>query len=136
MTMSDSAAKITPDMAGTWLDGHVGWANHYRVVDRAVQYGYNLKPEDEATLDAYVAWMRDEFRDPESSLPEAIIGQGGLVDEVTEYLEGLAPRGYHFEWDMGELSLLACDQIEGDSCESWSTDEEMALKIKWPEGKS
>lgn len=109
--------SITPDLAGCWLDGNAGWHNHYRVVQLAVGQGFDLKPEDEKALDAYVQWRRDEIEDEEGVLAEAITGQGGLVDKATDHLEGLAPAGHHFEWDMGELSLLPCSEIEGDTCE-------------------
>jgi hypothetical protein len=51
------------------------------------------------TLDALSAW-------------EAVAGQGSLSDKATEYLGGLAPVGYAFEWDMGELCLIESDDSE------------------------
>jgi hypothetical protein len=54
---------------------------------------------------------------------DVMISQGGMVDEATEHLESIAPAGYHFEWDMGELSLVACEDIEGHGPERCEADE-------------
>jgi hypothetical protein len=102
--------KITPDMAGTWLDGNQGWHNHHRVVDRAQAWGWKGLGEWEDGEEILTRYRANERTDDDI---EVMIGQGGIVDEATEYLEGLAPAGYHFEWDMGELSLVACEDIEG-----------------------
>lgn len=99
--------RITPDKAGCWLEGSQGWTNHYRVVYLAQSYGFKIDKSDEKEVDRY----RADHGMSESG--EAITGQGGLVDKATEYLESLAPVGFHFEWDMGELSLLPCSEIEG-----------------------
>lgn len=109
---------ITKNDAGCWLDGHMGWHNHRRVVMIAHGLGMPLDA-DELKL------INDYQQDEENSVStgdaldrgEAVIGQGGLVDKATEYLESQAPEGYHFEWDMGELSMLPCSEIEGDECE-------------------
>lgn len=114
---------ITPAEAGCWLDGHMGWHNHYRVVDLAFDYGWSPDDRDVivAIRDAYAA---DPYRDtaevitgpliPETvHLGEAVFGQGGLVDDATDYLQSLAPEGYWFEWDMGELCLVAIEDGTG-----------------------
>lgn len=36
-----------------------------------------------------------------------------IADEATDYLQGLAPEGYWFEWDAGELCLVRDDEDEG-----------------------
>lgn len=109
-----TGAKITADQAGCWLGGHGGWTNSYRVIYLAESYGFTLTEEDQ---DAVVKY-RAHHGVTEDELIEAVIGQGGLVDKATAYLESLVPEGYHFEWDAGELSLLPCSEIEGDSCDA------------------
>jgi hypothetical protein len=104
--------KITPADAGTWLDGSQGWTNSYRVIDRAVAYGMAIDPDDDMIRDAYadgadsVTLSTGEVLDA-GSIGEAISGQGELSDRATEYLESMAPDGYTFLWDTGELSLTA-----------------------------
>ena len=102
--------KIEPNNAGCWLDGHMGWHNHYRVID--VAFGWGWKPADEA--DVRVISHAYEYQRETVTLASgevidtagAMLDQGGLVDSATEYLESIAPEGYTFEWDMGELSLI------------------------------
>lgn len=106
----DQVPKITAADAGTWLDGHMGWHNHYRAIDRAVSYGMPYSADDDAIRDAYadeaesVTLADGEVLD-QDSVAEAILGQGELLDKATDYLQSLAPKGYAFIWDMGELSL-------------------------------
>jgi hypothetical protein len=110
--------RISTAEAGTWLDGNQGWHNHYRVVDIAQSYGWKGLDEWEDGEGIVSRYRANEGTDDDH---EAMIGQGGLVDEATEYLESLAPFGHHFEWDMGELSLLPCDSIEGhDPSDCWN----------------
>jgi hypothetical protein len=47
---------------------------------------------------------------------EGVTGQGELCDKATEYLDSLAPDGYAFNWDMGELSLLETHANQCTSC--------------------
>ena len=117
--------KLTEADAGCWLDGSQGWHNTYRVIDRAYDNGwdgpsdgtprrdidaatglYSVGPTDESvtlstgetlTYDVAYEWIAD---------------QGGLSDEATEYLQSIAPDGYVFEWDMGELSLIRESETE------------------------
>jgi hypothetical protein len=107
--------KIPVSDVGCWLEGGHGWHNSYRVVDTALVYGFQFDAEtaeeDRASLELYRA--DDRSHDDYDDAWEVVCGQGGLVDQATEYLESLAPSGFHFEWDAGELSLLPCDQIEG-----------------------
>lgn len=101
--------KIQPpigeDMIGCWLDGHMGWHNAYRVIERAEEYGFKVTDEDRAEIEAYK-------ESSGTSDSEAIIGQGELSDKATEWLEELAPKGYTFVWDMGELSLMSAEDAE------------------------
>jgi hypothetical protein len=111
-------ARITPDMAGPWLDGNQGWHNHYRVVDIAQSYGWKGLDEWADGERTVARYRTNEWTDNDH---ESMLGQGGIVDEATEYLETLAPDGHHFEWSMGELSLLPCESIEGhDPSDCWS----------------
>lgn len=127
--------RITEDMAGCWLDGHYGWTNHYRVVDRAQEWGFQIDADEQKLVDVYR--LNDDesevlkllLADREGDMPtdadrreaegliedaaDVMLGQGGLVDKATEYLDSLAPEGMAFYWDMGELSLLCLCQIEG-----------------------
>lgn len=112
--MTTTNRKITADLAGCWLDGNQGWHNHYRVVELAVGYGLPLTAEDKAALAGYVEDRENGIDTEEAGERfEAVLGQGGLVDKATDHLESLAPSGFHFEWDMGELSLVSCEAIEG-----------------------
>lgn len=111
--------EITPADAGPWLDGNQGWHNQYRVVDIAQSYGWKGL-DDFEDAEAILARYRAGERTGEDV--DAMIGQGGIVDEATEYLEGLAPVGYHFEWEMGELSLLSCENVEGHGPEQCEAD--------------
>jgi hypothetical protein len=94
--------EITPEMAGTWLSGWWGWRNAYRVIDRAVEYGFTVPDEYAAALAEY----RDMGHATSEDNWEAINGQGELSDQATEYLQSLASEGYVFVWDAGELSLM------------------------------
>lgn len=102
--------EITPDDAGTWLDGCHGWHNAYRVVDRATDYGFVIPPE-------YVDALADyRVNGPGASEGnwEAMIGQGELSDMATDYLQERAPAGYAFVWDCGEFSLIReCQNGDG-----------------------
>lgn len=104
--------------AGCWLDGHQGWHNNYRVIDRAFEHGWkpNDYPGDEndtrAIRDAY-ATRADSVTLPSSGekvtaddFNGLMIDQGGIVECATDYLNTVAPPGFVVEWDMGELSLL------------------------------
>lgn len=102
---------ITAKDAGCWLLGAHGWHNGYRVVEIAEEYGFTLSVEERIALDVYRANDTDDSGYDDSW--ERVNGQGGLCEKATEHLESLAPVGYHFEWDAGELCLLPCDQIEG-----------------------
>lgn len=109
--------KITEADAGCWLDGHMGWHNAYRVVERAEAYGFTVPAEYREALDAYRASGdgNDSLTDDQW---EAINGQGELSDMATDYLQARAPRGYEFIWDCGELSLTeTCCPHCPDGCD-------------------
>lgn len=97
----ETREAITPDMAGCWLEGSQGWTNTYRVVDRAQEYGFEITEEEREALDSY-----SQDPDADELAWETVEGQGGLSDQATEYLQLLAPAGYVFVWDAGELSLV------------------------------
>lgn len=106
---------ITPDQAGTWLEGAQGWHNTYRVIDLAAEFGGPVRAEgydsiaDERIVDAY--------RKGEESLTlpsgevvdvhEAVAGQGGLADQATDFLQTVLPHGFRFDWDAGELAMVS-----------------------------
>ena len=93
-------AKIKAEDAGTWLDGRFGWTNGYRCVERAVSWGWKI-PEEYAE-----AWAAFEANHGDHDLwCDANGDDGGFVDAATDYLQGVAPDGYVFRWDAGELSL-------------------------------
>ena len=99
---------ITPDDAGTWLSGHMGWHNTYRVVDRAESYGFTVPPEYAEAL----ADFRENGHSASEDVWEAINGQGELSDMATDYLQERAPEGYVFLWDAGEFSLVTESEAE------------------------
>lgn len=119
---STEAPKITPADAGTWLDGSQGWHNTYRVIERA--FGYGWKPEDnrediEKAVELYSTGQDGDTRtlaDGSTLTYEDaagwIIDQAGLSDAATEYLQSIAPEGYEFVWDAGELSLMQEDEAD------------------------
>lgn len=99
---------ITPDMAGCWLDGSMGWHNSYRVVDRATEYGFTVPTEYAYALADYRANGHECSEDNW----ETVCGQGGLTDMATDFLQERAPDGYVFEWGMGEFSLIPESESE------------------------
>lgn len=95
--------RIPHTEAGTWLDGSHGWTNSYRVVDRAEAWGWDLGKadgEDVAEVRRIVQAYRDGVADDDDS--EEMIR---ISNEATDYLCGIAPWGYTFGWEAGELSL-------------------------------
>jgi len=93
--------KITEADAGCWLDGSMGWHNTYRVIDRAIGYGwYAGQPTELAEVEEIS--RRAEASDP--TLDQEILSDN--ADLATGYLQSIAPEGYVFEWDAGELTLL------------------------------
>ena len=105
---------ITADMAGCWLDGHMGWHNTYRVIDLALDYGW--KPDDQALVRhaSEVYSQTGSFGEPiypgDEEWAYDVIDD--IADEATDYLQSLAPEGYWFEWDMGELCLVQEDAAD------------------------
>ncbi|KUL44778.1 hypothetical protein ADL22_12610 [Streptomyces sp. NRRL F-4489] len=104
--MSD--AKITASDAGCWLEGSQGWTNNHRVVGRAVSYGFVVPKEYEEALEDY----RQNGPSASENSWEAMVGQGGLSDQATDFLQALAPNDYEFVWDAGELSLMTSAEAE------------------------
>lgn len=118
--------------SGTWLDGHHGWNNTWRVVEEiAVRHGFKLDDDDRAALEWYkqTSGGSGSLSDDELTMAEAVEGQGGLCDRATDYLEGLLPDGWTLLWDTGELSLVreyeACS-FHGGGCE---------VDYDYPEGR-
>jgi len=103
--MSESTPKIFPDDAGCWLDGHMGWHNTYRVVECAMNFGMELDIGEQYIMKCY---HDSDFFEPFTDLGENDLWEAAieLSDKATDYLQSLAPEGYVFEWDMGELSLI------------------------------
>lgn len=107
--------EITPEMAGTWLEGCHGWTNNYRAIDRAEEFGFVIPPEYAEALADY----RENGPSAHEGSWEAIIGRRELCDMATDYLESLAPEGFTFEWDAGELSLIP--EFEQSDDWEWTT---------------
>lgn len=103
--------KIQPPIeeseAGCWLDGNQGWNNTWRVIERAENYGFKVSDEDRALIEKY-----KETSGTDEDAHEVISGQGELSDKATEWLEELAPNGFTFVWDAGELSLMTDEEAE------------------------
>lgn len=101
---------ITPADAGCWLDGAMGWHNTYRVIYVAKSYGMEITDEDIKRVklfedsDGLVAGTTDERLDYFEDILE-------LSNKATDYLDSLAPEGYHFVWDDG-LYLWADDDSD------------------------
>lgn len=93
---------ITPDDAGVWLDGRYGWHNAYRVIERAGDYGFVVPDEYSEALLRFIVNI-----DVSDTDHEAITGHGELSDMATDHLNDLAPDGYSFVWNAGELSLMS-----------------------------
>jgi hypothetical protein len=104
--------RITPDLAGTWLDGWHGWHNVYRVVDRAVEYGFTVPDDAREALEWFRKGDHTATDDASYDMYEAVAGQRGLCDMATEFLSARAPEGYVFVWDAGELSLMTVEDAE------------------------
>lgn len=94
--------RFLPGDAGCYLDGHMGWHNTYRVVDLATESGWTV-PTDYVTA---LADYRENGYMAEGDSIDAMMDQGGLVEQATDYLNSLAPDGYVFLWDMGEFALV------------------------------
>ena len=105
--------RIPASEAGTWLEGSQGWNNNWRVIDRALAWGWNGGPDGRAFAEE-ISSVYAESDGPETitwegeeiSVAGAVLDQGGLSDMATEYLDSIAPAGYRFEWDAGELSMI------------------------------
>jgi hypothetical protein len=111
--------KFSPDSAGVWLDGSLGWHNSYRVVDIAEAYGFELTTEEEYARLLY----RSDDPELRMVLPNGdvltyedasgyFMDPDCLVDRATAFLQDMAPDGYYFAWDMGELSLVPESEME------------------------
>jgi hypothetical protein len=97
-------------MVGTWLEGSFGWHNSYRVVDRAIEFGFEVPADYADDLRRYRDQdYADLSEDDKVTAEEAIVGQGELADKATDFLNEKAPEDYGFEWDMGELSFRALE---------------------------
>jgi hypothetical protein len=104
--------KITPADTGTWLEGCHGWNNTWRVIDIALDHGWmNHGPEVQAHIreDVQRYIECNGCPDVDDYLFESI---HELATDATEFLQSIAPEGYVFEWDAGELCLLAVDESE------------------------
>lgn len=99
--------RITPDMTGTWLSGHMGWHNGYRVVMRAEKYGFTVPEEYATDWREFLRTWRSE-NGPDRDWWDTVHGDdGAILDRATEFLELRAPEGHTFVWDAGELSLMS-----------------------------
>lgn len=99
-------AQITPADAGCWLDGSQGWHNTYRVCERAMSYGWL---EDDPSDREAVNRLIEEFKSDDTGNDAGQV-MSEAADDATDYLNSLAPEGYIFVWDAGELSLMTEDE--------------------------
>lgn len=110
MTEDIKPVVFTDESAGTYLSGAMGWHNHFRVCELARNMTHWVLPTgDHDILDAY----RADTDDPDGSIADGMLGQGGLVDEATKRLQDHTAPGLVWVWDMGELSLTPLCQAEG-----------------------
>lgn len=120
--MTDNV-KITEADAGCWLDGSQGWHNNYRVIQRAAEYGWCPEDENPEDVGAAIELYKNGQEGDTRTLADGstlryedacgwIIDQGGLSDAATDYLRSIAPEGYDFIWDAGELSLMSEAEAE------------------------
>lgn len=103
MTDTRNFTRIPHTEAGTWLEGSHGWTNSYRAVDRAEEWGWDLgkaEGEDVTEVRRVVKAYREGVADDDDS--EEMIR---ISNDATDYLSSIAPWGYDFGWDAGELSL-------------------------------
>jgi hypothetical protein len=111
---------ITPDLAGCWLDGAMGWHNTYRVIYRAQEWGFRISREDSTAVRLYAsgdvektAKLYTRTEQPEViSYDRAAEWVQEISSDATEHLQERAPEGYVFTWDAGELLLLAESECE------------------------
>ena len=112
-------AKLTPAGAGCWLDGAMGWHNTYRVVDLALELGW--QPQDVSLVrhasevyESQGVLHREPLTHPgDVEWASEVIHD--MADDATDYLQTLAPEGYWFEWDCGELCLVTDDPEDDDA---------------------
>lgn len=98
--------RITADDAGTWLMGSMGWHNGYRVVQRALSYGWTVPEAWQANWDAFVDAEGDGHGVDHDAWDDVHGDDGEIVDRATDFLDLRAPEGHTFVWDAGELSLM------------------------------
>jgi hypothetical protein len=107
---------------GTWFEGRMGWHNTYRIIETAETHGFTMDADDRKALDWYkeTSGGCGNGTDDEEDMAEAIVGQGGLSDRASDYMEELLPDGWTLLWDAGELSLVqsyvACS-FHGNGCD-------------------
>jgi hypothetical protein len=102
---------FTPADAGCLIDGHHGWHGHAMAIDLAVDAGMPLTDQDQDILDRYRSGDPDQ--DPEGNLSDAMINQGGLLDQSEDWLnDHAAPEGYSFGWHDGEFFLWSTETWE------------------------
>lgn len=119
--------RIPHTQAGTWLDGAHGWTNSYRVVDRAVEWGWDLGKShghDVKEAERIVAAYRDSVNTDDEG--EMMIE---ISNDATDYLSSIAPWGYDFAWDAGELSLTETEMAADEVHELDRTCDALALII-------
>lgn len=111
---------IPPDMAGTWLDGAMGWRNTYRVIHRAQEWGFRISREDSTAIRLYATGDVEKTARLYTRTAQPVIVTydraaewvAEICQDATEHLESRAPEGYRFVWDAGELALLPESECE------------------------
>lgn len=104
---------------GCYLDGSMGWHNTYRVIDLAVEHGWELNSRDKRVVDSYRAWgpLTALHLPAEETFDARTLDADDIaewVHEVSEdatiFLDSITEPGCHWEWDMGELCLRPTDE--------------------------
>lgn len=107
--------RIPHTEAGVWLEGSQGWHNSYRVVDRAELWGWDFGKAAGEDVDE-IKRIVQAYRDGANTDDEGEI-MIGISNDATDYLCEIAPWGFTFDWDAGELSLceteMQADEVFG-----------------------
>lgn len=107
---------------GCYAEGSRGWYAGERVIDVAIDFGWELDAEAEAAVERYYHG-EDRFDNDSDDLVEVVAGQGGIVDEAEEWLNDHTSEGFLWHWHEGEFFLSPiCDDPEtctDETCAHW-----------------
>jgi hypothetical protein len=89
-------------VTGLVLDGHYGWHNHARMIGVATSLGFPISDDDQAMVDRYDTGDPSQTNEDDA---EAVIGQGGLMDDALEWLNDHTDGDVVWHWHDGEFFL-------------------------------